>query len=76
MALINCPDCNTAVSDSAPACPNCGRPIANVPFRDSSLMGKGEGLFMKSLNFGCLIGLCLLGLVVLLWFIGFVSRTH
>jgi uncharacterized integral membrane protein len=26
MALITCPDCKAKVSDSAPACPNCGRP--------------------------------------------------
>jgi len=31
MALINCPDCGTEVSDAAPACPKCGRPIASVP---------------------------------------------
>lgn len=27
MALISCPDCNTQVSDMAPACTKCGRPI-------------------------------------------------
>ena len=26
MAIVACPDCNKEVSDSAPACPNCGRP--------------------------------------------------
>jgi hypothetical protein len=26
MALLNCPDCSSAVSDQAPACPKCGRP--------------------------------------------------
>lgn len=26
MALITCPDCNTEMSDQAPACPKCGRP--------------------------------------------------
>ncbi|MFJ2365833.1 hypothetical protein ACIPIN_19360 [Pseudomonas sp. NPDC087697] len=26
MAIVACPDCNKDVSDSAPACPNCGRP--------------------------------------------------
>ena len=30
MALIECPDCSKKVSDSAPACPNCGRPIASA----------------------------------------------
>jgi hypothetical protein len=28
MPLIPCPDCGTEVSDRAPACPKCGRPIA------------------------------------------------
>lgn len=27
MALINCPECNKEISDSANACPNCGCPI-------------------------------------------------
>jgi hypothetical protein len=27
MALIQCPDCFTQVSDQAPACPKCARPI-------------------------------------------------
>lgn len=30
MALVTCPDCNKDVSDAAPACPNCGRPMAPV----------------------------------------------
>ena len=30
MALIECPDCSKKVSDSAPACPSCGRPIASA----------------------------------------------
>jgi len=28
MALITCPDCQAQVSDAAPACPKCGRPMA------------------------------------------------
>lgn len=28
MPLIKCPDCGKEVSDKAPVCPNCGRPIA------------------------------------------------
>lgn len=27
MALINCPKCNTEISDSAPQCLKCGDPI-------------------------------------------------
>ncbi|NJB67494.1 hypothetical protein GGQ74_001134 [Desulfobaculum xiamenense] len=28
MPLIQCPDCNHKVSDTAPTCPHCGRPLA------------------------------------------------
>lgn len=31
MPMINCPDCSKEMSDSAPSCPNCGRPNANAP---------------------------------------------
>ncbi len=31
MSLTNCPDCKNEVSTLAPACPNCGRPIAAEP---------------------------------------------
>jgi hypothetical protein len=31
MALIKCPDCQSEVSDAAPACLKCGRPIASAP---------------------------------------------
>lgn len=30
MALINCPDCGTSVSDKAPTCVKCGCPIASA----------------------------------------------
>lgn len=30
MALINCPDCGTEVSDAAAACPKCARPITRA----------------------------------------------
>lgn len=28
MPLIQCPDCGKKVSNAAPACPHCGRPLA------------------------------------------------
>ncbi len=31
MALLKCPDCNNPVSDLAPACPKCGRPMKAAP---------------------------------------------
>lgn len=30
MALIGCPDCGKSVSDIAPTCPGCGRPMLNA----------------------------------------------
>ncbi len=27
MALVQCPDCKAEISDAAPACPKCGRPM-------------------------------------------------
>ena len=30
MSLTVCPDCQSPVSDKAPACPHCGRPITAV----------------------------------------------
>lgn len=29
MALIECPECNAKVSNSAPSCPGCGHPLAS-----------------------------------------------
>ena len=29
MALINCPECNNQVSDTATACPHCGAPVGS-----------------------------------------------
>jgi len=31
MPLVTCPDCGKQISDQAPACPNCGRPMASPP---------------------------------------------
>lgn len=30
MALINCPECNNQVSNTAEACPHCGAPISGA----------------------------------------------
>ena len=30
MPLTTCPDCQAKVSDAAPSCPNCGRPMSSV----------------------------------------------
>ena len=37
MPMITCPDCNNEMSDSAPACPSCGKPNANAPAKERSV---------------------------------------
>jgi uncharacterized membrane protein YvbJ len=64
VALIPCPDCGKEVSDSAPSCPGCGRPIATGKISDAEISGKGEGIFMKSLNCGCYIVIFVILVVV------------
>ena len=41
MALLTCPDCRGKVSDLAPACPHCGRPMAAKAVSDQ--LPKREG---------------------------------
>jgi hypothetical protein len=55
MALRSCPDCERQVSARAPTCPHCGAPIASDSIASAETVhGRGEGLFMKSLNCGCM----------------------
>ena len=44
MALIACPDCGKQVSDMAPACIHCGRPLI-VEKGKLIIHGKKEGVF-------------------------------
>ena len=41
MPLITCPDCKREISDSAPACPGCGKPMHPAPI----VAGEGIGDF-------------------------------
>jgi hypothetical protein len=70
MALINCPDCGTEVSDAAPACPKCGRPIAlaaqPVHARDRSERSRSPATFTITLSSFVLI---VLGIAVAVWFV-------
>lgn len=52
MPMINCPDCKKEMSDSAPACPNCGKPNASAPteVRAVSIL-LGIGIFLIPLIF-------------------------
>jgi uncharacterized membrane protein len=41
MSLVVCPDCQTNISDLAPACPKCGRPGGKGAQRTTSTVGSG-----------------------------------
>lgn len=43
MALINCPECGRQVSDSAPACPSCGFPVAEKVAATSATPASSPG---------------------------------
>jgi hypothetical protein len=63
MALINCPECGTQVSDKAISCPKCGHPMnepANGGKYPSSVTIGWMGIAIIALVFGlfALIGTC------------------
>ena len=61
MALINCPECDHRVSESAPACPNCGFEIkAHVKAQQIAQEAKKKRTRTKRGCFGC-AGLLILG---------------
>jgi hypothetical protein len=42
MALLECPDCREKVSDQAPACPHCGRPMRAATSRPETRSKDGD----------------------------------
>jgi len=42
MALIECPDCGKQVSDAAPTCVGCGRPLRAAPASSTVLPGSEQ----------------------------------
>lgn len=58
MAIINCPECGSNVSDRAEMCPKCSYPLQQNT-------KQGEGIFLKSLNFGCMFVLVTVGTIML-----------
>jgi len=67
MALINCPECNTQISDRAEKCIKCAYPINAKRIQGSNNMSSSsnqttvsvksskEGCFLQTLNTGCVI---------------------
>jgi len=77
MALINCPDCDKEVSDQAPTCPNCGRPLkkASNSHQNVKVEGKSEGCFLQTLNVGCIIFFIIIGLFILIGIIATITSS-
>lgn len=68
MALINCPECSTQVSNKADKCPNCAYPLKT----ESNV--KSEGCFLQTMNFGCaLVVYGIIGIILLILIIGIFS---
>lgn len=64
MSLVPCPDCGKQVSDAAPTCPACGRPIANNQGR-ASRAEENKGKRRSCLGPGCLVLILLLAALYL-----------
>jgi len=67
MALINCPECKSEVSDKAKQCPKCAFPFDNQnPKPKETVVVAKEGFFLRSLNTGCLVIIgIVLGIIIL-----------
>lgn len=74
MALVSCPDCAAEVSDLAPACLKCGRPIAGPKAADSTESPRGEPEIEPGL-YGLLAAAVLIG-IVMLWSAGWFSTPR
>jgi hypothetical protein len=77
MALIQCPECSKTVSNTAPACPHCGVPIA---LASAERMATGTPvstilLTPKSLKLQIVIA-ALFFWVGVIWFIAALSRAE
>ena len=72
MAIINCPECNSNVSDKAESCPNCAFPI-NRKFKIEKEPESKEGCFLQTLNIGCVIIFVIIALIIV---IGIISGIN
>lgn len=70
MALINCPECGTEVSEKADKCPKCAYPINQLEVNSSKQPESREGCFLQTLNFGCML---IVGLILFIVIVGIIS---
>lgn len=69
MALINCPECKTQVSDKADKCPNCAFPLK------TEVNVKSEGCFLQSMNLGCTIIALIITFIIFLVFFAVIFES-
>lgn len=75
MSLLRCPECAREVSSKAVTCPGCGAPIAGAgSVASKEFHGRGEGVFMKSMNCGCVVALLLAAAFVVLLVVANVTK--
>lgn len=63
MALVQCPDCQKEVSDSAKSCPNCGRPMGAQAYPSAVPQPPKKSRWLRNIliAFGLLVALSMLG---------------
>jgi len=69
MALINCPECETQVSDKADKCPNCAFPLKD------EVNVKSEGCFLQTMNLGCMVIVSIIIFIIFLIFFGAIFES-
>ena len=81
MALIQCPECGTQVSEKASNCPKCAYPLQpNQPEqplvspKPTVIVKSKEGCFLQTLNVGCMVIAVIAAIIGLIIFVGFCSR--
>lgn len=60
MALITCPECNASVSNKAEKCPKCAYPLKKIRTNRQPK----EGIFMQTLNLGCVIVIVIIIIII------------
>lgn len=51
MALVNCPECGSRISDKANTCPQCGCPISNQEMKEFALTNNASNTNMQVIPF-------------------------
>jgi hypothetical protein len=75
MSVTSCPDCNGKVSDSAMACPHCGKPVKAIAAPPAAQPPQSGGGFLdpkanaKSAKGILVTVFVLIGIIVTVWFV-------